>query len=114
MLEAKVATSLKETSMRYCSKCVYPSASAVPLQFDENGVCSGCRVAAQKSKINWDERAEWLQELVEEYRSPDGSNYDCIIPVSGGKDSWFQTYYMKEVLGLNPLLVTYNGNNYLD
>lgn len=100
--------------MRYCTNCVYPSLSAVPLNFDENGVCSGCRVAAQREKINWDERAEWLMDLVEDYRISDGSNYECVIPVSGGKDSWFQTYYVKEILGLNPLLVTYNGNNYLD
>jgi N-acetyl sugar amidotransferase len=99
--------------MRYCSRCVYPSISAVPLGFDENDVCTGCQVHDQKQKIDWDERAEWLKELAEEYRVPDGSNYDCIIPVSGGKDSWYQTWYAKEVLGLNPLLVTYNGNNYL-
>ena len=39
-------------------------------------------------------------------------NYDCIVSVSGGKDSYYQTHYVKEVLGLKPLLVTYNGNNY--
>ncbi|MCE3234391.1 MAG: N-acetyl sugar amidotransferase [Vampirovibrio sp.] len=100
--------------MQYCSQCVYPMVSAVPLNFDEAEVCSGCRVHAQKATINWAKRHEWLLELVDEYRLPDGSNYECIIPVSGGKDSWFQTYYVKEVLGLNPLLVTYNGNNYLD
>jgi N-acetyl sugar amidotransferase len=100
--------------MQYCSQCVYPMVSAVPLSFDEQAVCSGCRVHAQKANINWEQRRQWLLELVEEYRQPNGENYDCIIPVSGGKDSWFQTYYVKEVLGLNPLLVTYNGNNYLD
>lgn len=100
--------------MRYCSKCVYPIVSAVPLNFDEAEVCSGCRVHEQKKNIDWAERRQWLDELVEEYRIPDGSNYECIIPVSGGKDSWYQTWYVKEVLGLNPLLVTYHGNNYLD
>ena len=100
--------------MQYCTKCVYPMASAVPLSFDDSGACSGCRVSNPTNTINWTERSKWLKELVEEYRSTDSSNYDCIIPVSGGKDSWFQTYYVKEVLGLNPLLVTYNGNNYLD
>jgi N-acetyl sugar amidotransferase len=100
--------------MQYCSQCVYPIVSAVPLNFDETQVCSGCRVHIQKAKIDWTQRKEWLKELVEEYRQPDGENYDCIIPVSGGKDSWFQTYYVKEVLGLNPLLVTYNSNNYLE
>ena len=52
-------------------------------------------------------------EILEQYRSKDGSNYDCIIPVSGGKDSHFQTYVITQVFGLRPLLVTYHGNNYL-
>ncbi len=95
--------------MKYCTKCVYPAASAAPLAFDENGVCSGCRVAGQKVRIDWDERAEELREIFEQYRSKDGSNYDCLIPVSGGKDSHFQTYYVTEVLGLRPLLVTYTA-----
>lgn len=99
--------------MTYCVKCVYPASSAAPLAFDENGVCSGCRVAAQKSTVDWDERWEELRELAEEYRSRDGSNYDCLIPVSGGKDSHFQTYVITQKLGLRPLLVTYHGNNYL-
>ena len=97
--------------MKYCTKCVYPGASAVPLTFDKNGVCSSCRVSEQKKDINWEERAKMLKELVNKYKNK--SNYDCIIPVSGGKDSYFQTYYVTEVLGLKPLLVTYHGNNYL-
>ena len=97
--------------MRYCTRCVYPAAAATPLTFDANGVCSGCRVAEQRSKIDWDERWTWLVELVDQYRGK-GTTYDCLIPVSGGKDSWFQTHTMLS-LGLKPLLVTYYGNNYL-
>lgn len=100
--------------MRWCTKCVYPSSSAAPLTFDENGVCSGCRVAEQTKTINWTERAERLKKIADQYRSKDGSNYDCIIPVSGGKDSYFQTYYAIHVLKLKPLLVTYHGNNYTE
>jgi N-acetyl sugar amidotransferase len=107
-------TKIAPPEMRYCVRCVYPAASAAPLAFDDDGVCSGCRVAAQKDRIDWDDRLEELKELVEEYRSKDGSNYDCVIPVSGGKDSHFQTYFATQVLGLRPLLVTYHGNNYLD
>jgi N-acetyl sugar amidotransferase len=81
------------------------------LTFDEHGVCSGCRVAEQKKNINWGERMQLLRELVEEYRST--SNYDIIIPVSGGKDSYFQTHIAVHELGLKPLLVTYHGNNFL-
>ena len=98
--------------IQWCSKCVYPSSSAVSLEFDEDGVCSGCRVHEQKKNIDWEERLKWLLEEIEPYRKPSG--YECVIGVSGGKDSYFQTHFVKEVLGLNPLLVTYNGNNYLE
>ncbi len=96
--------------MRYCTRCVYPSAAATPLTFDANGVCSGCRVALQPQKVDWDARFQLFRELVDEYRAD--NNYDIIVPVSGGKDSYFQTHICKE-LGLKPLLVTYHGNNYL-
>ena len=99
--------------MQYCTKCVYPSASAIKLTFDENGVCSGCRVAEERKKINWREQAKLLADLSAQYKSRTGSNYDCIIPVSGGKDSYFQTHYATKILKLKPLLVTYHGNNYL-
>ncbi len=97
--------------MRYCTRCVYPGVAATPLTFDENGVCSGCRVADQKKQVNWKDRWKILQETVAEYRST--SNYDIVIPVSGGKDSYYQTHVAVKELGLKPLLVTYHGNNYL-
>lgn len=98
--------------IHWCSRCVYPSSSAVPLTFDDKGECSGCRVHRQKKDINWDERLEMLLEEIEPYRRSSG--YECVIGVSGGKDSYYQVHFVKEMLGLNPLLVTYNGNNYLD
>lgn len=97
--------------MQYCSKCTYPALTATPVTFDENGVCSGCRVGGQKDRIDWSRRWSMLEELVDEYRSE--SNYDMIIPVSGGKDSYFQTHIATKELGLKVLLVTYHGNNYL-
>jgi N-acetyl sugar amidotransferase len=97
--------------MRYCRKCVYPASSAVPLSFDENGLCSGCRTSGQKVEIDWKRRKRLFERLIEDYRSKDNSKYDCIIPVSGGKDSYFQIHVIKSY-GLNPLLVTYHGNNY--
>jgi N-acetyl sugar amidotransferase len=98
--------------MRYCRKCVYPASSAVPLAFDENGICSGCRTASERPVIDWDRRRRIFESIIEEHRSKDGSGYDCLIPVSGGKDSYYQIHIIKKVYGLNPLLVTYNGNNY--
>lgn len=102
----------KIIKMQYCKECVYPASSAVPLAFDENGVCSGCRVGKQRDEVDWEKRKKMFTKLVEQYRSKDGSNYDCVIPVSGGKDSYFQVHIIKNIMGLNPLLVTYNGNNY--
>jgi N-acetyl sugar amidotransferase len=84
----------------------------VPLTFDENGVCSGCRTSKQKVHIDWEQRLNWLLAEVEPYRKSNG--YECVIGVSGGKDSYYQAHFVKETLGLKPLFVTYNGNNYLD
>lgn len=95
----------------YCSRCVVPSLSAVPVTFDANRVCSACRVAMQKKDIDWEQRRQWLGELFDAYRS-DG-NYDVVIPVSGGKDSYYQTHVAVKEFGLKALLVTYHGNNYL-
>jgi N-acetyl sugar amidotransferase len=97
--------------MRYCTRCVYPSFAATPLTFDERGVCSGCRVYDQRKLIDWGLRRNMLVELVESYRTP--NNYDILIPVSGGKDSYFQTHVAVKEFGLKALLVTYHGNNYI-
>ena len=66
----------------------------------------------QKKDINWDERLSLLMEELEPYRRSSG--YECVIGVSGGKDSYYQVHFVKKILGLKPLLVTYNGNNYID
>ena len=98
--------------MKYCTNCVYPGIAATPLTFDEKGMCSGCRVSLLRKTINWDERGKQLGNLFEEYRTS-GSNYDCIIPVSGGKDSYFQAHIVTKVYGLKPLLVTYYHDNFI-
>lgn len=101
--------------VHWCTRCVYPAISAAPMEFDEQGVCMGCRMAEMKDALTpeeWRRRKEMLRDILERYRCRDGSRHDCIIPVSGGKDSYFQTHVIKYEFGLNPLLVTYNGNNY--
>jgi N-acetyl sugar amidotransferase len=75
------------------------------LFIDEEGVCSACRSFEQRREVDWDRRKEELESVLELYRSKDGNNYDCIIPVSGGKDSHSQTIRLLE-LGMNPLCVT--------
>jgi N-acetyl sugar amidotransferase len=97
--------------MKYCNRCLYPENTKPLLTFDEQGLCAGCRYSEQKKNINYEERTENLKKIIEEYKfqsKKNGNIYDSIIPVSGGKDSTFQVYYAKEILGLNPLLVTYN------
>jgi N-acetyl sugar amidotransferase len=97
--------------MKYCSRCVYPGVAATPLTFDRDGVCSGCRVHAQKGRVDWSRRWDALVELVHQYRGV--GDYDILIGVSGGKDSYYQAHVAVKELGLKPLLVTYHGNNYL-
>ncbi|MGZ8267225.1 MAG: N-acetyl sugar amidotransferase [Burkholderiales bacterium] len=97
--------------MRYCQRCCYPENAQPSIIFDEQGVCSGCRVVESRPAIDWAERERWLVELLNEYKAKAKAArnpYDCIIPVSGGKDSHYQAYLMKVKYGMNPLFVTYN------
>jgi len=73
--------------------------------FDKEGVCSPCRVAESRKNIDWNKRLEELKKLCDKYRGKNSDYYDCIVPVSGGKDSHFQIYVMKELMKMNPLLV---------
>lgn len=88
----------------YCKNCFMPNTKP-GLILDNEGVCQACRHAEMKKDVDYNKRFEELKELCDKYRSKDGSN-DCVIAVSGGKDSHFQTYVMKELMGMNPLLVS--------
>lgn len=90
--------------LRYCRACVMPE-TRPGVEFDENGVCNACNYHRNRSRIDWDERERALRTIFERYASKDGSNYDCIVPVSGGKDSTYQIVKVLE-LGYNPLAVT--------
>ena len=92
-----------------CTKCLYPETTKPFITFDEEGVCGGCRTSEEKDTIDWEERGKLLRTLIKEsIKKPQNPNYDCIIPVSGGKDSTYQVHYVKNVLGLKPLLVCFN------
>ena len=99
--------------IKYCRHCVYPETKP-DLSLDENGICDACRFVDVKDTTNWDLRRKELAEIFEKFKNKDGSNYDCIIPVSGGKDSTFQTYVVKEEFGLNPLCVSYHLPEFTD
>ncbi len=97
--------------MQYCTRCVYPANARPGIIFDDKGVCSGCRLIESRKSINWAKREKMLIDLLnreKEKQNKKGSPYHCIIPVSGGKDSTFQTWLIKKKYGLNPLLVSYN------
>ncbi|HOW35814.1 MAG TPA: N-acetyl sugar amidotransferase [Candidatus Omnitrophota bacterium] len=94
--------------MIYCKRCLYPENHPLHLIFDSEGVCSGCRVHEEKDVLDWHERAQNLGRIFDDYRSRSGKNYDCIIPVSGARDSYFIVHTVKNVFKMNPLLVSYN------
>lgn len=90
--------------LKYCTRCVMPDTKP-DLHLDEHGVCNACRSYEKRVEVDWDARKQELLILLERYRRRDGSNWDCIVPVSGGKDSTYQVIRMLQ-LGLNPLCVT--------
>jgi N-acetyl sugar amidotransferase len=94
--------------IRYCKKCLFPETKP-DLFFNEEGVCSACVASNQKtSSIDWNQREKDFYSIINKYKKAPGEvGYDCLIPVSGGKDSTYQAYFMKEVCGLNPLCVCF-------
>jgi N-acetyl sugar amidotransferase len=90
--------------MRYCKRCIATDTRPNVI-FDEEGICGGCRYEEERQKVNWEEREKALLEIVKWAKENTTCSYDCVIGVSGGKDSHFQALYAKEKLGLNPLLV---------
>lgn len=90
--------------MRYCRKCVQPD-TRPGIVFDEAGVCPACRFAEADRHLDWQARRAELEEICAFARARNVSGYDCIVGVSGGKDSTRQAAFIKEEMGLNPLLV---------
>ncbi len=115
--------------VRFCRKCVISNQrpnSAVEfahtrqsqkttIAFDANGVCDACRLAEQKhgGAIDWDARERELKALCDRFRRDDG-NYDCVVPGSGGKDSFFAAHVLKYKYGMHPLTVTWAPHVYTE
>ena len=91
-------------ALTYCSRCLLPN-SKPDLTFNVQGVCNACTNYEDRSHIDWSAREKEFLEIVEQYRSQNASTWDCIVPVSGGKDSTYQVLKLIE-LGVNPLCVT--------
>ena len=91
--------------INFCNLCLVPSSR--PEQTFTDGICDACLSTARKNQaIDWDNRRNEFLGILERYRG-DGTNYDCIIPVSGGKDSCSQALIMRDEFGMNPLCVTH-------
>lgn len=96
--------------MMYCKKCVMPN-TRPGITFNESMVCSACQAYEQRKRIDWDERWNEFNVICDKYRNMNGKgNYDCAIAVSGGKDSHYQVYLMKEVMHMNPILFSVEDN----
>jgi len=124
-LESKFGLS-KE--VKFCKRCVISNqrpnsaveflhtqdSKKITISFDQEGICDACRYTEQKKNIiSWDDREKQLQELCNRYRRTDGS-YDCILPGSGGKDSFYASHILKTKYGMHPLTVTWSPDIYTD
>ena len=96
--------------MRYCKRCLYPDTKP-QLIFNQDRICSACINYEKKKTIDWDKKRKEFRKILEKYRSKNKTNYDCLIPVSGGKDSHYQTYVIKKEFGLNPLVVNFHPHD---
>ncbi len=95
----------------YCTRCCIPETQE-GVEFDELGICLACRSSEQKMHINWAEKEKILQDILEDAKAKSGDNYDCIIPISGGKDSTFQLHVLVNIYKMKPLAVTFSHNWY--
>src|SRR4029450_9904532 len=84
------------------------------INFDASGVCDACNFARRKAnQIDWLGREQQLHDLCDKHRKTDGS-YDCILPGSGGKDSFYAAHILKTKYGMHPLTVTWAPHIYTD
>ena len=89
--------------MNRCSRCFMPDTR--PGSVFKDGVCQACLNYDKRKTVDWDKRKRELRVLCDKYRKDDGS-YDCVIPVSGGKDSYFLVHILTQEMDMHPLLVT--------
>ena len=116
------------SDIKYCKKCVISNqrpnttvefkhtskSKKTTINFNDEGVCDACIVTEKKNQdIDWQERERELISLCDKYRSRNG-NYDCLVPGSGGKDSFYASHILKYKFNMNPLTVTWAPNIYTD
>src|SRR3954468_21796302 len=96
-------------NLQYCVRCCMPETNE-GIAFDEMGICQACFSSEQKMRINWVEREAQLRAILDEYKGRAGTNYDCLVPISGGKDSAFQLHVLTQIYKVKPLAVTFSHN----
>ena len=89
--------------MRYCSKCLMPD-TRPGIRFVD-GVCIACINYQKQKSTDWSKRKRELDIICDKYRGCNGDGYDCAIAISGGKDSHYQVYVIKEIMKMNPVLL---------
>ena len=113
--------------IRFCQRCGYSNQKPnserefkhnintrkPTVAFDEHGICSACRIAEAKKNVDWAERERMLRALCDTYRRNDGA-YDCLVPGSGGKDSFYAAHKLKYEYDMHPLTVTWAPHIYTD
>jgi N-acetyl sugar amidotransferase len=97
------------SQLRYCIRCCVPETQE-GVSFDDMGVCTACRSSEEKMHIDWAARERELRRILDEAKTRAGDNYDCVLPISGGKDSFFQAHVLVKVYGMKPLAVTFSHN----
>jgi N-acetyl sugar amidotransferase len=98
---------LYQDKLQYCTRCCLPE-TMEGITFDELGVCTPCRSSEEKMHINWKDKESELAEILNKFRNK--NYYDCLLPISGGKDSTFQAYVLDKVYKVNSLAVTHGTN----
>lgn len=114
--EVKFCRSCVISNQRPSSTIEFKNNRAEPkkaINFDSDCICDACRVKEMKSKISWEDRENELRELCDKHRRNDG-RYDCLVPGSGGKDSFIQAHLLKYKYGMNPLTCTWAPHIYTD
>lgn len=95
--------------IKYCIRCCTPETQEGQ-EFDEMGICTACISSEDKMHLDWVEREKQLKKILQDAKDSAGDSYDCILPISGGKDSFFQAHVLTKVYGVKPLAVTFSHN----
>ena len=98
---------LYQDKLKYCTRCCLPE-TMEGITFDDFGVCTPCRSSEEKMHINWKDKQSELIEILNKFKNK--NYYDCLLPISGGKDSTFQAYLLDRVYKAYPLAVTHGTN----